>query len=310
MMTMLRFAVLAAVLLLTPDARLLKIRRPTHADETKLKKPVADPLRLVDGGVSDGSPPVDITLVGQVDELRQQEEAEQGRPIEEDKVKVRSTKAVKNAKPQQKVIAAPTPAPLQKGMERADRSNQKASGRYNPLTDQVEAGAALIQTSRKSRAVDWGQAVDYQGLDEADKALVLDEDEVESYEDEEESEDTEEMNADIDEVRNAHGDEEEMENEGESESQEEDDESSDEEATDSEEEETTDESEEETTEEEETTDEAEEETTDAEEAEAADEELAEDADTMDDDAQEDAESYDAEEDAESDDSEDQEDSED
>lgn len=187
------FAMTAASLFTMPEGssqRYLRIRSPTMDAKKKPKEPVSDPLRLVDGGVSDGSPSPDITLVGQVDEERQQEEAEQGRPIEEDKLP--KAKSVQHtAKSTKARVQAVTPAPLAKGMERADASNQKSSGVYNPMTEQVEKdAAALIQVSRRHQAVDI-EASDEES--EADEAEEMNDDMAEG---EEEDSDSQEETAD------------------------------------------------------------------------------------------------------------------
>jgi len=236
------FAMTAASLFTMPEAssqRYLRIRSPTMDAKKKLKEPVSDPLRLVDGGVSDGSPSPDITLVGQVDEERQQEEAEQGRPIEEDKLP--KAKSVQHtAKSTKARVQAVTPAPLAKGMERADASNQKSSGVYNPMTEQVEKdAAALIQVSRRHQAVDIEASDEESEADEAeemnDDMAEGDEDDSDSQEetadnsgeDEEESVDSEEEVSEEEEEETVDEDEETVEEETVDEDEQEDDESDD-----------------------------------------------------------------------------------
>lgn len=202
------FAMTAASLFTMPEGssqRYLRIRSPTMDAKKKLKEPVSDPLRLVDGGVSDGSPLPDITLVGQVDEERQQEEAEQGRPIEEDKLP--KAKSVQHtAKSTKARVQAVTPAPLAKGMERADASNQKSSGVYNPMTEQVEKdAAALIQVSRRHQAVDI-EASDEES--EADEAEEMNDDMAEGEEEDSDSQEETTDNSDEDEEESVDSEEE------------------------------------------------------------------------------------------------------
>lgn len=203
------FAMTAASLFTMPEGssqRYLRIRSPTMDAKKKLQEPVSDPLRLVDGGVSDGSPSPDITLVGQVDEERQQEEAEQGRPIEEDKLP--KAKSVQHtAKSTKARVQAVTPAPLAKGMERADASNQKSSGVYNPMTEQVEKdAAALIQVSRRHQAVDI-EASDEES--EADEAEEMNDDMAEGEEEDSDSQEETTDNSDEDEEEEVSEEEEE-----------------------------------------------------------------------------------------------------
>lgn len=235
------FAMTAASLFTMPEAssqRYLRIRSPTMDAKKKLKEPVSDPLRLVDGGVSDGSPSPDITLVGQVDEERQQEEAEQGRPIEEDKLP--KAKSVQHAAKSTKArVQAVTPAPLAKGMERADASNQKSSGVYNPMTEQVEKdAAALIQVSRRHQAVDI-EASDEES--EADEAEEMNDDMAEGEEEDSDSQEETTDNSDEDEEESVDS-EEEVSEEEEEETVDEDEETVEEETVDEDEQEESDES--------------------------------------------------------------------
>jgi len=231
------FAMTAASLFTMPEAssqRYLRIRSPTMDAKKLLKEPVSDPLRLVDGGVSDGSPSPDITLVGQVDEERQQEEAEQDRPIEEDKLP--KAKSVQHtAKSTKARVQAVTPAPLAKGMERADASNQKSSGVYNPMTEQVEKdAAALIQVSRRHQAVDI-EASDEES--EADEAEEMNDDMAEGEEEDSDSQEETTDNSDEDEEESVDSEEEVSEEEEEEETVDEDEETVEEETVDEDEQE-------------------------------------------------------------------------
>jgi len=235
------FAMTAASLFTMPEGssqRYLRIRSPTMDAKKKLKEPVSDPLRLVDGGVSDGSPSPDITLVGQVDEERQQEEAEQGRPIEEDKLP--KAKSVPHTTKSTKArVQAVTPAPLAKGMERADASNQKSSGVYNPMTEQVEKdAAALIQVSRRHQAVDI-EASDEES--EADEAEEMNDDMAEGEEEDSDSQEETADNSGEDEEESVDSEEEEV-SEEEEETVDEDEETVEEETVDEDEQEENDES--------------------------------------------------------------------
>lgn len=235
------FAMTAASLFTMPEGssqRYLRIRSPTMDAKKKLKEPVSDPLRLVDGGVSDGSPSPDITLVGRVDEERQQEEAEQGRPIEEDKLP--KAKSVPHTTKSTKArVQAVTPAPLAKGMERADASNQKSSGVYNPMTEQVEKdAAALIQVSRRHQAVDI-EASDEES--EADEAEEMNDDMAEGEEEDSDSQEETTDNSGEDEEESVDS-EEEVSEEEEEETVDEDEETVEEETVDEDEQEESDES--------------------------------------------------------------------
>lgn len=188
-MAFFRFALLAGLLLDLSEAgsRQLKIRAPStaaiaEAPAAPKKRMSNGPFQLVEGGESDGTPTPDLNLIGEVDEVAQQDEAERGRPIEEDNYKHKTAAAPAKATKPQAVHAEP----LQKGMEKADPAHQKKTGAYNPITGQVES---LLQVNRKSDDVDEEVLED---LDEDDAAIVRDDADAETEEETEESSEAEE----------------------------------------------------------------------------------------------------------------------